>query len=183
MTTADPASRPAPEPASILVRAATSEDAVAIQDVAAAAWRATYAHLISEEAIERFVASAYTAERITLRIERHAVLVAGVAAGPVEAFAETVTEPDHVQLVAIYARPDRKRSGLGSALLDAMRVLHPGEDIAADVLVGNAQAEPFYLALGFRPGELLTEEIAGVEVLERRWWLRAAHRRGRSPGD
>ncbi len=177
MTTADAASRPAPEPASILVRPATSGDAEAIRDVATAAWRSTYAGLIAGESIERFIASAYTIERVVTRIERHVVLVAGAATGLVEAFAETVAQDDHVQVVGIYTRPDVRGRGLGSALLERVIELHPGEDLAADVLVGNALAEPFYAARGFQPGELLTEEIAGEEILERRWWLRA----GRSP--
>jgi GNAT superfamily N-acetyltransferase len=173
VTTADPASRPAPDPASIVVRAATSEDAAAIRDVAVAAWRSTYVGQIGEESIERFIASAYTTERVVTRIERHVVLVAGAATGPIEAFVETAAQDDHVQVVAIYARPDLRGHGLGSALLRRVVALHPGEDLAADVLVGNGLAEPFYAARGFEPGELLTDEIAGEEIVERRWWLRA----------
>jgi GNAT superfamily N-acetyltransferase len=177
MTTVHPAPRRANEPGSIVVRAATPEDAAAIRDVAAAAWRSTYAGQIADESIERFIASAYTPERVATRIERHVVLVAGATAGLVEAFAETVAQEGHVQVVAIYARPDARGRGLGSALLERVVELHPGEALAADVLVGNALAEPFYAARGFQPGELLTDEIAGEEIVERRWWRRA----GRSP--
>lgn len=178
MTTADPAARRVPPPASIVVRAATPDDAAAIRDVATAAWRSTYAGLIADESIERFIASAYTIERVATRIERHVVLVAGETAGIVEAFAESVAQDDHVQVVAIYARPDARGRGLGTALLERVVALHPGEDLAADVLVGNDLAEPFYAARGFEPGELLTDEIAGEEIEERRWWLRAADTRG-----
>lgn len=167
------AGAPASRPASILVREAVPGDAAAIREVATAAWRSTYAGLIGDESIERFIATAYTIERVATRIDRHVVLVAGAAQGPVEAFAETQTQDDHVQVVAIYARPDARGRGLGSALLERVIVDHPGEDIAADVLVGNALAEPFYVARRFQPGELLTDEIAGEEIIERRWWLRA----------
>jgi GNAT superfamily N-acetyltransferase len=155
------------------VRDATLDDVGAIREVAVAAWWATYAGLISDEAIDRFIATAYSADRIALRIERHVVFVAGEVDGPVRAFAENVEQDDHVQIVAIYAHPAARGRGLGSALLARVRERHPDDDIAADVLVGNAMGEPFYAARGFEPGELLVDEIAGEEIRERRWWLRA----------
>lgn len=168
MTT--PAPRP---PASVEVRVATATDADAVQAIATAAWRATYAGLLSGETIERFIAMAYPPERVLLRIERHVVLVAASPDGPVEAFVELAEREDHVQLVAFYAHPRARGRGLGSALLARVRELHPHADLAADVLVGNALGEPFYAARGFKPGELLVEEVAGDEIRERRWWLRA----------
>ena len=158
--------------APILVREAVPDDAAAIREVALAAWRATYAGRIDDDAIERFLARAYAEERIALRIERHAVFVAG-AGDVVEAYAECADRDDHVQLVAIYALPEARGRGLGSALLAAVLAEHPGRDVSADVLVGNDLAEPFYAARGFEPGESLTEELGGVPIRERRWWLRA----------
>jgi GNAT superfamily N-acetyltransferase len=165
------------------VREATPTDADGIRDVAVAAWRVTYAVLIPPDAIERFLAQAYTLERVALRIERHDVLVAtgddadDGAAGPgksdVLAFAECVPAADHVQLVALYARPDLRGRGLGSALLERVVARLDGQDLAADVLAGNTLGEPFYVARGFEPGDELVEEIAGEPIRERRWWLRA----------
>ena len=54
-----------------------------------------------------------------------------------------------------------------------MVAANPGLDISADVLIGNELGEPFYVARGFEPGELLDEEIGGETIRERRWWLRA----------
>jgi GNAT superfamily N-acetyltransferase len=156
----------------ITVRGAEPADAAAIREVALTAWWATYRARLADETIERFLVQAYAAERIAVRIERHEVLVAGWADG-VDAFAEVVDRDDHVQLVAIYARPSLRGRGLGSALVAAVVAAHEGEDLAADVLVDNELAEPFYAALGFVPGEFLTDEIAGEPVRERRWWLRA----------
>jgi GNAT superfamily N-acetyltransferase len=166
---------PAPRP-DVVVRDARPDDVDAIREIAVSAWRATYAGLISDEAIERFTATAYSAERIALRIERHVVFVAGEGVSPVQAFAENVERDDHVQIVAIYALPAARGRGLGTALLARVRERHPHDDIAADVLVGNAMGEPFYAARGFEPGELLVDEIAGEEIRERRWWLRATRR-------
>jgi GNAT superfamily N-acetyltransferase len=162
----------------IVVRAATPADAAAIREVAVRAWRATYAGRITDEAIERFLALAYAEERVARRIDRGEVLVAGRGGvnAAVEAFAEFADRDDHVQLVSIYALPEARGSGLGSALVAEVVALHPRADIAADVLEGNELAEPFYAARGFVPGEALVDEIVGEAVRERRWWLRAAAR-------
>lgn len=168
----------AANPVSIAVRDAIPDDAASIHEIAVAAWRATYAGLIDPGAIERFLAQAYTRERIGLRMERHDLLVAGTDA--IESFAESVIEDGHVQLVAIYTHPESRGHGLGSALLAVVRERNPGLDIAADVLVGNALGEPFYVARGFEPGELLTEELGGEPIRERRWWLRTGSARNRA---
>ena len=157
------------------VRAAVPADAAAIREVAARAWRATYAGRLGDETIERYLAAAYAEERIGVRIERHDVLVAGPTGLPetVEAFAEVAAHPDHVQLVAVYTLPSVRGRGLGTALVRAVRSAYPDRDLAADVLLGNGLAEPFYAARGFVPGDELTDEIAGELVRERRWWHRA----------
>ena len=146
--------------------------------MALAAWRLTYQNRLPPEAIERFLARAYSAERVALRIRRHRVLVAGRARAddggwPVEAFAELAVHHDHVQLVALYVIAGLRGNGLGSALLDAVIGAFPGRDLAADVLEDNDLAEPFYAARGFTPGESHTDEVGGAPVRLRRWWLKA----------
>jgi GNAT superfamily N-acetyltransferase len=169
-----------PDGATVWVRAASPADAATIREVAVSAWRATYARRMAEDAIERFLAAAYSPERIGVRIERHEVLVAGPAldVGAVQAFAEVATREDHLQLVAIYTLPGVRGQGLGTALVEAVVAAHPDEDLAADVLLGNDLAEPFYAARGFVPGEELVDEIAGEPIRERRWWRRADAARG-----
>ena len=138
------------------------------------AWWATYGGRMADETIERFLAAAYSEARIGVRIERHEVLVAGPSVDPaaIEAFAEVAVHDDHLQLVAIYVLPSSRGRGLGTALLEAITAAHPHVDLAADVLLGNELAEPFYAARGFVPGEELTDEIAGTLIRERRWWRR-----------
>jgi len=139
------------------------------------AWWATYAGRMADETIERFLTAAYSEARIGVRLERHDVLVAGPSGdpAPIEAFAEVAVRDDHLQLVAIYVLPSSRGRGLGTALLEAITAAHPHEDLAADVLLDNELAEPFYAARGFVPGEELTDEIAGELIRERRWWRRA----------
>ncbi len=165
--------------AGIRVRRATTDDTDAVVDVGLAAWRATYAELLGPEAVERFVAVAYTPDRIASRIGRDVMFVAGYPGGHpsgVDAFIEAVEEPDRPHIVAFYARPESRGRGLGTALLAAIVDAFPGRDISADVLEGNGLGEPFYVARGFEPGETILEDLAGESIRERRWWLRADKR-------
>ena len=162
-----------PEPAakpSIRVRRATGSDAPAVRRIAQDAWRATYRGLLLDETIEGFLERAYSEERVDLRIERHEMWVAE-ADGAIALFAETSIEPDRVTLVAIYADPERRGLGLGSAALEAIVTAHPDLPIAADVLIGNERGETFYAARGFVPREPIDEQLGAEHVAEQRWWL------------
>jgi GNAT superfamily N-acetyltransferase len=163
---------PAPDaPPQISVRRATPSHAPAIRAIADAAWRATYRDLLRPETIDWFLDRAYSEDRVGLRIERHETWVAELD-DVVAAFAESAIDPDRIRLVAIYADPEQRGRGLGSALLGAITGAHPEVPIAADVLAGNAAGETFYAARGFRPEEDVEEELGGEHVRERRWWLR-----------
>jgi GNAT superfamily N-acetyltransferase len=165
----------APPRGPVTVRPATPDDAPAIRDVGMSAWRATYAGILGPEAVERFLAVAYSPERVVLRVERDALFVGSIEGGDpsgVDAFIESLVEDGHAHIVAFYTRPDTRGRGLGSALLERVIELYPGMDISADVLIGNTLGEPFYVARGFEPGDLLDEEFGEDIIRERRWWLR-----------
>ncbi len=155
----------------IRVRRATPSHAPAIRAIADAAWRDTYRDLLRPETIDWFLDRAYAEDRVAHRIERDETWVAGPD-DAVAAFAESAIEPDRVTLVAIYAHPQQRGLGLGTALLNAITGAHPGLPVAADVLLGNKLGEAFYVARGFIPGEDIDEELGGEHVSERRWWLR-----------
>jgi GNAT superfamily N-acetyltransferase len=161
----------------VVVRRAVPDDAPAIREVAETAWRATYTDLIGPAVVEQFIAQGYTPERVARRIDRHDTFVASSPGGDpsgVDAFIESFVEGDHAHIAAFYARPGARGLGLGTALLERVVASYPGLDISADVLIGNELGEPFYVARGFEPVELLVEEIGGETIRERRWWLRAA---------
>jgi GNAT superfamily N-acetyltransferase len=160
----------------VSVRPATPDDAPAIRDVGMSAWRATYSEILGPDMVERFLAVAYSPDRVALRVERDDLFVGSVAGGDpsgVDGFIETLVEDGHAHIVAFYTRPDTRGMGLGSALLERVIGLYPGLDISADVLIGNTLGEPFYVARGFEPGDLLDEEFGDDVIRERRWWLRA----------
>ncbi|MBA2381971.1 MAG: GNAT family N-acetyltransferase [Chloroflexi bacterium] len=154
----------------LIVREAIIEDAEFVRRVAHSAWRDTYAGLLQPETIETFLDNAYSTERLIRRIERHVFLVAEVD-GVTVAFADAVLEPDRVRLVSIYAHPEHRREGAGTALLAELRARVPLVPIAADVLSGNLKGERFYEARGFKPRETLDTDLFGEAVTERRWWL------------
>ena len=161
----------------VVVRRAVPGDAPAVREVAETAWRATYTDLIGAGVVERFIAQGYTPERVARRIDRHDTFVATSPGGDpsgVDAFVESFVEDDHAHIAAFYTRPGARGLGLGTALLERVVASYQGLDISADVLIGNGLGEPFYVARGFEPGELLDEEIGGETIRERRWWLRAA---------
>jgi GNAT superfamily N-acetyltransferase len=152
----------------LTVRRAWPEDIEAIRAVAAAAWRDTYAGLLKPETIESFIAGSYSFERMEQRIASTFVAEDGPE---LIAFAGAVQLRDHVDLVAIYARPEWRGRGAGTLLLDAVQTAFPGQTISADVLDGNRKGEVFYETRGFVPRERLEAELFGEPVVERRWWL------------
>jgi GNAT superfamily N-acetyltransferase len=140
--------------------------------VADAAWRDTYEGLLWPETIEAFVERAYAPERLELRVRDDDVYVADGPTGIV-AFADAIQREDRLELAAIYARPEARGRGAGSALLRTLIQRFPGLDICADVLEGNRKGEGFYERRGFVPRERLEATLFGQPVVERRWWLAA----------
>jgi GNAT superfamily N-acetyltransferase len=157
-----------------LVRQAIAGDAPAIALVAAAAWRDTYAGLLRSDTIETFIERAYSIERLERRIDSDTFLLA-LRDNQVVAFcdaAEAESEAGaHVDLYAIYALPEARGQGAGTALLRELQTRFPSQPIAAEVLVGNRKGEVFYERRGFLPREHIDTELFGESVVERRWWL------------
>jgi len=159
------------------VRQASAGDAAAIALVAAAAWRDTYAGLLRSDTIETFIERAYSIERLERRIDRDVFLLA-LRDDQVVAFADAAEAESeagaYVDLYAIYALPEVRGHGAGTALLSEIRARFPSKPIAAEVLVGNRKGEVFYERRGFVPRERIDTELFGEPVVERRWWLAPA---------
>lgn len=151
------------------VRRAGADDVPAIMAVAADAWRDTYAGLLSSDTIERFIERAYSRERVELRVTEHHFYVAEGAEGVV-AFADAIERDDRLELAAIYALPNVRGRGSGTALLRKLLELFPGRDISADVLENNRKGEVFYERRGFAPRERVEATLFDEAVVERRWW-------------
>jgi len=157
----------------MIVRVAGPEDATAVRDVAVAAWRATYAGLLSGRTIDTFVDVAYSIDRLQRRIDCHTFLVVEDA-GSIIAFADAVLGDGQLNLGAIYADPGRRGEGAGTLLLGELRSRFPGLPIRTDVLRGNRLGEMFYERRGFVPREEIESDLFAEPVVERRWWLTAS---------
>jgi GNAT superfamily N-acetyltransferase len=156
------------------VRRATTDDVDAIRSVAASAWADTYAGLLKQQTIEKFITLAYSPEHVGIRVSEHHVFVVDGDQGIV-AFADAVAQDDHVELQAIYALPELRGHGAGTALLTRIVELFPEQPISADVVAGNRKGETFYERKGFVPGERLDVALFDEPVVERRWWRPAAN--------
>ena len=155
------------------MRRATAHDRDAIRAVAASAWRDTYAGLLKQQTIDNFLSAAYSPERVEIRVSDHHFFVVDGDEGIV-AFADAVAQEDHVELLAIYALPELRGRGAGTALLTTIVGLFTGLPISADVVAGNRKGETFYERRGFVPRERLDAELFDEPVVERRWWRSAA---------
>ena len=156
-----------------IVRRATTDDSPTVMGIAAAAWRDTYADLLTPETIESFIEHAYSPARVVSRITDDHFYVAEDAKG-IAAFADALEREDRLDLLAVYALPDRRYQGAGTALLQKLLRDFPGRDISADVIDGNRKGEVFYERRGFVPRERLEATLFGEPVVERRWWRLAA---------
>jgi GNAT superfamily N-acetyltransferase len=154
----------------IEIRDAGSEDIAAIASVARAAWRDTYAEHLKPETIEGFLERAYSPARIERRVDGDTFLLA-VEDGEVVAFCDARELEDRVALLAIYALPERRSKGAGTAMLVELRRRFPTRWVAAEVLEGNRKGEVFYERRGFEPRERLDDALFGEPIVERRWWL------------
>ena len=75
----------------------------------------------------------------------------------------------------MYALPELRGRGAGTALLTTIVELFPEHPISADVVAGNRKGETFYERKGFVPGERLDVTLFDEPVVERRWWRKAAN--------
>ena len=147
--------------ADFLLRAAVPADAAALSDLAARAFRETFASNYTPEDLEAFLAAAYSPSKIareladasyTCFVAERGGAMAGYALlhdGAVEA---CVRGPAPVELERIYVLRSALGAGLGQALLDRCeaRALELGKrTLWLGVWERNGRAQAFYRRNGF----------------------------------
>ncbi|WP_175482989.1 GNAT family N-acetyltransferase [Actinokineospora iranica] len=151
--------------APVLVREATAEDAAAIGEVHAEAWRLAYGDLFENRWLPRFVEerrTKWTAQFADLGAD--SVLVAQRGDGIV-AFARFGTHPDNPsdgELRAFYTHPSCWGTGVSETLMHG--VWDNCEDIRRMrlwTLAGSTRARRFYLRIGYTETGLIRERDYG----------------------
>ncbi len=152
------------------VRPAQRGDLLAIGRVADAAHWQTYQALLGPGAITELIQRSYSPSALKRKLLSGGVLVAEENDGEVIGFAHARNAGDHVELAAISTDPRYRRRGAAGALVEAVRASAPNLPLYADVLLGNLEAERFYEAMGFAPGEVIQRRVETEQVVSRRWW-------------
>ncbi len=168
----------------MVIHAARPEDAETVLRVARAAWRADYP--LTRETADETVAEWYDPDRVRAAIDADdtVVLVArddgdggGDGAGAsdtreVVGFAHAVVGPaeDEAAILRVYVHPDRRRTELGTELVETTVERLRSKDverIEAMVLADNDTGRAFYRSLGFAYDRTEQTRIAGERYDER----------------
>lgn len=131
--------------------------------------REAYTSLLRSATIEELISVAYTPAALERRWEDHPIFIVTTASGPI-AFADAIVEDDRIVVAAIHARPDARRRGAGTMLIERIRGLAEGLPTTVDLILGNTSGESFFEKQGFVPGESLEVSFFGERVVERRWY-------------
>lgn len=141
----------------VKVRFTTIEDAKAISDICSESWRITYAKLYSNQYIDKVIDEFYNIDRIAKECSEsssdwHGYIVAhdeDNILGCIGGGCDTKTGFIYV----LYVKPDSKRLGIGSALLEFLTQYQKSNyDIKFQLVyatTGNMMGIPFYLKQGF----------------------------------
>lgn len=157
----------------MIVRKGSRDDLLGIGRVAEAAHWASYEGLLRPDTIGQLILRDFSPSVLGRRLLRGGVVVA-TASDEVVGFADGEIGSDALHVSAIATDPTRRRTGIGTALLFAVRSLSDSLPTASDVLLGNLEGERFYEVNGFVPGEVQHVSLFEEDVVERRWWREAA---------
>jgi ribosomal protein S18 acetylase RimI-like enzyme len=155
------------------IRDATQADALAVAAVHVRAWQVSYRGLLPDEHLDGLRAERRVAGYVFDSPDPAAprTIIALDGHGAVGAFAtfgrsRDGDAPDAGEIGALYVDPSCWRGGMGRALMAEAesRLAADGfPEVILWVLVGNAQAQGFYRALGYAPdGGHRHEDVYGV---------------------
>ena len=151
-------------------RLAQTADLETIGLIARESMLLSYGQLVRADALRSWIDSVYSPETLVRRWDDHPMYVVDGVGGPIS-FADVFVEDGRIFLSALFTHPDHRRCGAAGALVGQVRRIAAQLPVTCDVLLGNADGERFFEALGFVPGETLRVTMFGEPVVERRWYL------------
>ena len=154
------------------VRRATRDDLLDIGRIADAGHWETLAGLVKPDTIAQLLHHDFAPSALKRRLLSGGVLVATDAVG-VAGFADAEVRASVVDLRVVLVESTRRRTGIGSRLLEAVRDLDPRIPVSIEVLLGDLITEQFLESGGFVPGETMQRDLHGEDIVSRRWWLAA----------
>jgi ribosomal protein S18 acetylase RimI-like enzyme len=166
------------------IRRAGPDDARAIAETGVVGWRSAYRGLLPDDYLDGMsVETREVAWRQRLESDPDGLTPAwvGEVAGRVAGFVsggpprDDDIAPPAAEIYAIYLRPEARRQGLGTALMDTATTHFRGHGapyLVLWVFEANAAARSFYGALGWVPdGGRQVLLVAGVRAVEVRYRL------------
>jgi hypothetical protein len=151
------------------VRSARRDDLVEIGRLAHEVWWEAYTGLVGTDTINRVLDANYSPAVLAQRLLKHHCFLAEEH-GRTVGFAEAVPTDDRIVLETLYCREGGDLQ-VGRELIQRLHALAPALPVCSDVVLGHIQAEQFFEAAGFAPGEVIEEQLQGEAVVRRRWWL------------
>ncbi len=138
----------------MFVRKADKNDIIKIQEVAEAAWRPTYLHIIGEEQCTYMLEWMYNSQKLEEQIDQGIQfwLIENQECEAVGFAAFEKTENAKGKLHKLYTHPSKKEKGAGSLLLDTVKAYAKELGVLTIELNVNRQnsAYEFYVKKGFK---------------------------------
>jgi ribosomal protein S18 acetylase RimI-like enzyme len=146
------------------IRPATEADVPAVHHLLVRTWHATFDAIYGPEKVSEVTAQWHSPDRIRASLAQPGVIrmvaeQGGEITGTATGFA---TPSGGIKLQQLYILPDRQRSGLGTALLDAFRMsfIDP-RFIELEVAEPNVDATAFYVRSGFELKSTVPNTFSG----------------------
>ncbi len=135
---------------SVAVRLATESELVAVRFIGFATWPQTYAPIAGVDYVVSGLDEYWNAESIRAAIRSGNIYIA-LDSDEVVGMSEVAMLNGDLVMWKLYVLPGRQRSGVGRALLDAVkqRAANENKSLLTEYVAANTRAGSFYRSQGF----------------------------------
>lgn len=150
-----------------MIRTARSSDMETIAALQVASWRKAYRGLLSDAYLGQPVADDLRGKWVGMDVPENDILLVHEQDGDVDGFIYVICSRSPAYVDNLHVAPDRKRSGIGEALMReaAKQMIARGvESVYLTVITDNIPAVQFYAKMGGERGPAQTEQLYGEPV-------------------